>query len=258
MLSVSLLAYGQPASARDDVVDFSESSAILAENSATSGFKEHLLAWTQRIAAFIPWKDAFAVDLDISLSEKVLAGAEKKYGPGARNRLLAWAKLAAEHRHKPELQKLKVVNDFFNRVRYVSDLQHWGVQDYWATPAEMLASNGGDCEDFAIAKYFTLAAMGVNLDKLKITYVKATSYNPINQSHMVLTYFATPTAVPLVLDNLINEIRPATQRRDLTPIYAFNGQGLWLAKARSLGRVGTGPGNIRPWRELRARLGKEF
>ena len=206
------------------------------------------------IAARLP----FADDINLSVSEPMLAKAEKKYGATSRQRLVAWTRLMAENRDKAEAQKLKIVNEFFNRVRYVSDLQHWGVVDYWATPVEMLASNGADCEDFAIAKYFTLVALGVKVDKLKITYVKATSYNPINQSHMVLTYYSTPSAVPLVLDNLINEIKPATQRRDLTPVYAFNGEGLWLAKVRSLGRVSSGPGNIRPWRELRARMGKEF
>lgn len=210
------------------------------------------------ILAAISWQLSFADETAVTVSEKVLAGAEKKYGSGARQRLLAWTRLIAENRSKTEMQKLTIVNDFFNRIRYVSDLQHWGVQDYWATPVETLASNGADCEDFAIAKYYTLVAMGVDLGKLKITYVKATSYNPINQSHMVLTYYSTPNAVPLVLDNLINAIKPATQRTDLTPVYAFNGQGLWLAKARSLGRVSSGPGNIRPWRELRARMGNEF
>ena len=210
------------------------------------------------ILAAIAWQLSYADETAVSVSEKILAGAEKKYGHGARQRLLSWTRLIAENRSKTEMQKLTIVNDFFNRIRYVSDLQHWGVQDYWATPVETLASNGADCEDFAIAKYYTLVAMGVDLGKLKITYVKATSYNPINQSHMVLTYYSTPNAVPLVLDNLINAIKPATQRSDLTPVYAFNGQGLWLAKARSLGRVSSGPGNIRPWRELRARMGKEF
>jgi len=210
------------------------------------------------VLAALAWQLPLADDIAITVSENVLAGAEKKYGAGARKRLVAWTSLIANNRDKPELQKLKIVNDFFNQIRYVSDLQHWGILDYWATPVETLASNGADCEDFAIAKYFTLVALNVKVDKLKITYVKATSYNPINQSHMVLTYYSSPEAVPLVLDNLISDIKPATQRRDLTPVYAFNGQGLWLAKARSLGRVSSGPGNIRPWRELRARMGKEY
>lgn len=202
--------------------------------------------------------DLVAADVLAPLSEKVVAGAERKYGQDARTRLLEWSRLIVDNRDKPEIQKLRLVNDFFNRIPYVSDSQHWKVDDYWATPVETLASNGADCEDFAIGKYFTLLALGVNINKLKITYVKASSYNPINRSHMVLTYYASPRAVPLVLDNLVAEIKPATQRRDLTPVYAFNGDGLWLTREKGLGRVSSGPGNIRFWRELSARMGREF
>ncbi len=173
-------------------------------------------------------------------------------------RLQAWNRLIEKNRHKSEKEKLQAVNQFFNLIRYVSDRSHWGVNDYWATPIEMLASNGADCEDFAIAKYFTLVALRVKQSKLKIMYVKASSYNPINRSHMVLTYYERPGVIPLVLDNLISEIKPATERRDLTPVYAFNAQGLWLAKVRSLGRVSGGAGKIRPWRELKARMGQEY
>jgi predicted transglutaminase-like cysteine proteinase len=123
----------------------------------------------------------------------------------------------------------------------------------------MLASNGGDCEDFSIAKYFTLAALGVSIDKLKITYVKARTANAAGEAHMVLAYYAAPAAIPSVLDNLIPEIKPANLRPDLTPVYSFNGDGLWLAKERGEGKAVTGgSGNIGFWRELKARMGREF
>jgi predicted transglutaminase-like cysteine proteinase len=193
------------------------------------------------------------------LPEQVLKGAERKYGVDAKKRLTAWQQLLVNAKTKPEREKLDLVNDFFNQLPFVSDQEHWGKEDYWATPAEMLASNGGDCEDFSIAKYFTLTAIGVPMDKLKITYVKAKNWNPVNQAHMVLTYYPTPSAIPLVLDNLIPEIKPASQRPDLTPVYSFNGGGLWLAKERGEGKsVAGGSGNIGFWRELNARMGKEF
>ena len=164
-------------------------------------------------------------------------------------------------RERPEIEKLRQVNDFFNRIPFVSDAEHWRVNDYWATPTEMLMTNGGDCEDYAIAKYFTLLMLGVPMEKLKITYVKARNpqWTPPSQAHMVLTYYADNKAIPLVLDNLIPEIRPASQRSDLTPVYAFNGAGLWLAQQRGLGKtVEGGSNNIGFWRDLIARMGKEF
>lgn len=193
-----------------------------------------------------------AADVLPELSEKYLAAAEKKYGAGAKKRMQAWGRLIAENQNKPEMEKLQLVNDFFNKIPYVSDLKNWGKLDYWATPSETLASNGGDCDDYAIGKYFTLVALGVDNSKLKITYVKAT-----REAHMVLTYYPQPNAVPLVLDNLIPHIKPATQRPDLKPVYAFNGDGLWLVKSQNLGRVGNST-NIRFWREMKSRIGKEF
>ena len=195
----------------------------------------------------------------IRLEEKVLASAEAKYGVAARKRLEDWQRLLDSERANTESQKLALVNDFFNRITWVSDPDHWAKADYWATPTEMLATNGGDCEDFAIAKYFTLVALGVPDEKLKITYVKTRDPNPINQSHMVLAYYSTPTGQPLILDNLIPEIKSGAQRADLTPIYSFNGSGLWLAKEKGAGKqVEGGSSNIAFWRDLTTRMGKEF
>lgn len=196
----------------------------------------------------------------ISISEKQLSAIEAKYTAVGRKRVSDWFQLISSAQGKSVQEKLTLVNNFFNQnVLWVSDFDHYGVEDYWATPLETLASGGGDCEDFAIGKYFTLLALKLPMDTLTITYVKAQSVDPINRSHMVLTYFATPAAMPLVLDNLKPEIKPASERPDLAPVYSFNGQGLWLAKERSSGKSTAGRSNgIGMWREMIARMGKEF
>jgi predicted transglutaminase-like cysteine proteinase len=114
----------------------------------------------------------------------------------------------------------------------VSDPEHWQPDDYWATPIEFLATDRGDYEDFSLAKYFTLTALGIPKDNLRITYVNARS---ISQAHMVVTYYAQPGAEPLVLDNLVPGIKPASRRRDLTPVFSFNGNQLCGAKQRGRG-----------------------
>lgn len=160
---------------------------------------------------------------------QVLRAAENRYGNlgAAKQRILDWEALITSSNSLSERDKLTAVNRFFNRqIRFVDDIRLWGVNDYWATPVEMLVKGAGDCEDYSIAKYFTLRRLGVPADRLRITYVKALNYN---QAHMVLTYYASPGAEPLVLDNLINDIKPASQRRDLLPVYAFNAEGLYLA-----------------------------
>ena len=196
---------------------------------------------------------------DIAFSEQQLSAIEKKYGPEARKRVNALEQLVADGRLKSEDERLTMANSFFNLLAFVSDQQHWGVNDYWATPIEMLGTGGGDCEDYSISKYFTLLAMGVPSDKLKITYVKASGYGLRNAAHMVLAYYATPNAVPLVLDNLVGEVLPASQRNDLTPVYSFNGEGLWLARSRgATGKRVDGGNRISLWRDMIARMGKEY
>jgi len=190
------------------------------------------------------------------LSEKLLDQVLEKYGRSAKRRLVKWQEMIQENHDIPERKKLEMVNEFFNdRIDFIDDIDHWGKQDYWATPVETLATRGGDCEDFSIAKYFTLKEMGVPVSKMLITYVKALE---LNQAHMVVTYYANPAAEPLVLDNLIDRIKPASSRDDLKPIYSFNGDGLWLSKERGKGkRVGSSD-RINLWKDLGIRMGREL
>ncbi len=158
-----------------------------------------------------------------------------------------------EKRNAPDMEKLRSVNSFFNQLEFVDDLNHWGKNDYWATPQEMLVSNGGDCEDFSTAKYFTLRQLDIPDEKLRLTYVKSLK---LNQSNMVLSYSAEPTTDPLVLDNLVKEILFASQRMDLIPVFSFNSQGLWLTRKKSSQRLG-GAERLGLWRELQFRFSQE-
>lgn len=188
-------------------------------------------------------------------SDEEIALIARQHGSAAASRTQQWRDILLSDKNTEEARKLELVNRFFNRQAFVSDLEHWKKLDYWATPTEFLITDGGDCEDFAIAKYFTLRELGVPAERLRITYVKALT---LNQAHMVLTYFPTPNAEPLVLDNLQGQILPASQRSDLVPVYSFNGESLWLAKELS-GRsqlVG-GSGRIGLWQDLLARMKRE-
>lgn len=188
----------------------------------------------------------------IEISTELLARVETTYGVTARVRVEEWSQLLARDDFADEMAKVREVNRFFNRMRFVDDIKHWGENDYWATPVEFLGSNGGDCEDFSIAKYFTLRHLGVPEDRLRMVYVKALK---LNQAHMVVAYFPTPDAEPLILDNLNPEVLRAGLRRDLQPVYSFNGDGLWLAKERGLGRTPSGKADrLSLWTQLQARL----
>lgn len=195
-----------------------------------------------------------AIANPLGLTDKMLDAVAKEYGRRARSRVLSWQHLVDSSLGLEEQQKLVRVNDFFNQVRFINDEKHWQKFDYWATPIELLATDGGDCEDFAIAKYITLRALKVPDDKLRITYVKALT---LNQAHMVLTYYDTPASMPRILDNLDPVIKPADQRSDLEPVYSFNGEGLWLAKTGGDGQKMGSSSDLNMWRDLVARLQKE-
>ena len=154
-----------------------------------------------------------------------------------------------------EPQRLREINDFFNRrLAFRDDSVTWGVPDYWATPLESLEKRAGDCEDYAIAKYFALAATGVPAARLRMVYVRARLAGQ-SLAHMVLAYYAQPGAEPLILDNLRPEVLPASQRPDLTPVFSFNTEGLW----QGAGQVTAGDpmARLSLWRELVAKVRAE-
>lgn len=188
-------------------------------------------------------------------TQEVLKKVEVKYGGQAKRRVEALNGLMLSLQTSPEPEKLEKVNNFFNQMRFASDEEVWHQKDYWATRMEFIGKGAGDCEDFVIAKYFTLKQLGISTNKLFFTYVKAVKYQ---QAHMVLTYFETPTSVPLVLDNINFKILPATQRSDLIPVYSFNGDALYLAKQQGLGQiVPSGMEKNKKWFELVDKIRRE-
>lgn len=182
--------------------------------------------------------------------------ARERYGSSAEETVIAWRRLLAEQRTQPVEQQLAAVNTFFNRrMFYELDPVVWGQNDYWATPLEFIGRAAGDCEDFAIAKYVTLLQLGVPNERLRLIYVRARTAGAKTEAHMVLGYYENPSDEPLILDNLITSIRPASQRPDLTPVFSFNSQGLWVAgQSQSAADPTT---RLSRWREVLDRMKQE-
>ena len=144
------------------------------------------------------------------------------------------------------------VNRFFNgRVRYASDFETWGKSEYWATPAEVLDRGQGDCEDFAVAKFFTLKRIGVDEDELNLVYCRIA---PRSIPHVVVGYFDSPNVDPLILDSVVDDIVLARERSDLSLILGFNSKGLWVFKNGVRHKISTNPKRLRPWKELMQRM----
>lgn len=190
----------------------------------------------------------------VGISANTLKYVTKTYGDAATTRVGNLDDLILVLDAQSIDDQLYEINNFFNEIPYYTDKEHWGQSDYWATPVEMLGTNGGDCEDYVIAKYFSLRALGVPDSKMRMMFVTALRQN---QAHMVLAYYPEPNAIPLILDNINPRILPANKRPDLRPVYSFNGEGLYKAKAE--GR-GTKLGNSRHkmWDDLTKRIEREF
>lgn len=152
-----------------------------------------------------------------------------------------------------DMEKLKSVNEFYNAVRYTSDIKLYKKKDYWATPSEFLGKDAGDCEDYVIAKYFALIYLGIDSKKLFFTYVRSSKFK---SPHMVLTYFKTSRSEPLILDNNNRRIFPASKRKDLTPIYNFNGDSLYKAAAKGSGKKIKNKKSHKKWDQLKANMKK--
>lgn len=185
----------------------------------------------------------------------------ERFGPAYVSLLRDWQKVLVESRSMAEKDKLKKVNDFINRhIAFEDDIEIWNQSDYWATPLETIGQGRGDCEDFAIIKYYSLKDAGVPLEKLRLVYVKARRdgpNGPYQQAHMVLAYYPRPNAEPMVLDNLVEEIRPASQRSDLQPVFSFNNEAIWNSAGGSAAKGVGGTGQLSRWQDLLQRARNE-
>jgi predicted transglutaminase-like cysteine proteinase len=170
-----------------------------------------------------------------------------------QKRFLSWRKVIEQAKYLSIEDKLKNVNQYFNLYSFQSDKQYQGLSDIWKTPEEFVMDGGGDCEDYAIAKYFTLLGLGIPMQRLRITYVKSLK---LNQAHMVLAYYPTPNSEPYILDNLDSKIRKASVRKDLVPVYSFNTNEVWLARPMGSDRY-LGNNNLKKWQSVLQRMRKE-
>ncbi len=195
-------------------------------------------------------------------ADKLLKSITQRFGASSAQKFRDWQKLVAdtEKMADPE-QHIQKVNEFWNRrMQFMEDKDAWEQSDYWATPMESLGNGKGDCEDYAIAKYFTLLSAGMDVSQLRLIYVKARmggAASNITQAHMVLAYYSDPDAEPQILDNLLGDIRPASRRQDLSPVFSFNGQGIWAGVSASGSASSTSTKRLSRWEELLARARAE-
>ncbi|KGE03943.1 transglutaminase-like cysteine peptidase [Pseudohaliea rubra] len=216
-------------------------------------------SWSGRgVAALLLLLAALLAESRFANREQLLATARERYGSDTAARVAQWQDALEALAGKPVADQLDGVNRFFNvQLTWRDDQTIWGQEDYWATPMEAFSRGAADCEDFSIAKYVSLLELGVPVEALRITYVRA---RPVGggspQAHMVLAYYPRPGADPLILDNLAAYVLPASRRTDLTPVFGFNTAGIWVGdKAAPASRNPTA--RLSRWRDLLRRMQEE-
>ncbi|MGB3620578.1 MAG: transglutaminase-like cysteine peptidase [Ketobacter sp.] len=210
-----------------------------------------------RILTYI---SALAISLAViaePTDSRFLKEAEALYGKQGSDTVRRWKDMLDNAGKTGTNEKLLMVNDFFNQnVAFRSDQEIWGKSDYWATPLQTMGIQQGDCEDFSIAKYVSLLKLGIPDEQLRLVYVKADIGLSKPQAHMVVAYYTTPTSEPFILDNLSTEIRPASQRSDLVPVFSFNSNGLWIGND-SKAKANKPETRLSRWRDVLLRMRAE-
>ena len=188
---------------------------------------------------------------------KFMSVLSARYGASAIQRGRAWQSSLTRLESLPVSEQLNGVNRFFNQtIRWQSDEEIYGETDFWATPTETIGLGRGDCEDFTIAKYVSLRHLGVPAEQLRLTYVKLQMTGGRSQAHMVLAWYEKPGAIPLILDNANVRILPASQRRDLRPVFSFTSEALWIGNSKQNASVSPSS-RLSQWRQMLNRAQSE-
>jgi predicted transglutaminase-like cysteine proteinase len=136
--------------------------------------------------------------------------------------IMQWKELTEGLKNASLEEKLDKVNDWSNAHPYIIDQINWGMNDYWETPYEFMEING-DCEDYAISKYYSLRAAGVPAEKMRVIIVQDLNLGGI--IHAILGVIDGDDL--LILDNQIKQVRSAYKILHYKPIYSVNEDGWW-------------------------------
>tara|TARA_R110000737_G_C14529479_1_gene476920 strand:+ start:92 stop:778 length:687 start_codon:yes stop_codon:yes gene_type:complete len=178
-------------------------------------------AASPHVAMFPKWQGA----LGRYFNERQLTDGSCESSFFNRCHLREWSEFLDGLKGKPPREQVNAVNHFMNRVRYIIDPRNYGVPDYWATPKEFLSRNG-DCEDYAIAKYLSLRALGFPPSQLRVVVLQDLN---LKVAHAILVVYLNGRA--LVLDNQIRGVVSATTIHHYKAIYSINEQFWWLHRS---------------------------
>ncbi len=186
-----------------------------------SGAPENLFGYRQSeqndIGSFPQWVDALERHLLDDLAEGDCTST-KFNSCHLRN----WLGFLDRIRAMPKSEQVARVNRYANEKEYILDLQNYGLEDYWAIPRQFLY-NGGDCEDYAITKFFSLRWLGFSVEQMRIVVLQDTN---LRVPHAVLAVQSADDI--LILDNQVGEVLSHRRIVHYAPVYSINSDQWWI------------------------------
>lgn len=204
----------------------------------------------------ILFSSLFAVDPFKLTKDDIKVINTKYFKKQIKVRYKRFYKFLKEAQEFDTIKKLNRVNSFINKILPQHDSQSQNALDYWSTPKEFLIDGRGDCEEYAMTKYFTLVKLDMEKEKFYLAIVKVKGTPTM---HLVLLYFETPKSIPLVLDNLSWKVLDLNKRKDLTVQVVFNEFNSYILKNNYLDKkVNINWGELNKWEDIlkRINLGK--
>ncbi|MDD3019398.1 MAG: transglutaminase-like cysteine peptidase [Alphaproteobacteria bacterium] len=222
-ITASLMAYAPRDSYAESIKDIPNSITLASVTVPQSEIvvQSNLFGTAERrstdLSSFTKWSDMFD-RFNREVSRESSAKVIQK-----------WRSDLVELQGKPLVEMANSVNNLMNKVKYIGDNRNWGKSDYWETPVEFL-TRGGDCEDFAIAKYVSLRALGVPESQLRIAVVKDIQKGI---PHAILIVYTEEG--PMVLDNQIKAMTRASMISHYKPIFSINNSSWWVHTDQAVG-----------------------
>ncbi len=222
-ITASLVAYAPRESYAESIKDIPNSITLASVTVPQSEIvvQSNLFGTAERrstdLSSFTKWRDMFD-----RFNREVARESSAKV-------IQKWRSDLVELRGKPLVEMANGVNNLMNKVKYIGDNRNWGKSDYWGTPIEFL-TRGGDCEDFAIAKYVSLRALGVPESQLRIAVVKDLQKGI---PHAILIVYTEEG--PMVLDNQIKAMTRASMISHYKPIFSINHGAWWVHTDQAVG-----------------------
>lgn len=202
-----------------------------------SGNSEPLHQFTIRAPEGTLWTKWHQLENDAARDIELVAACRAELHNCYSAPALRFIELVDLAQTRPGRDRLDLVNRMVNAaIRYTSDIAQHGVVDRWSSPLFSFGSERGDCEDYAIVKYFALRSAGMAASDLRILLVRDLV---THEYHAVVA--ARDDGQWLMLDNRHMSLLDSDDTRQLQPLFAINDHGVRVFATRNAGSSDIAP-----------------